>query len=115
MNASSITGQGVNANIPGWVSLHLKAEGNIVRSEVRTPTGGNSVAKSESAPGASSLTFRVPADNKLLLRNVKIRPLGLKPIFNGKDLSGWKKFEGEKYKTEFTVTDKGELNLKNGP
>jgi Domain of Unknown Function (DUF1080) len=109
MNQSSITVQGVNANIPGWVSLHLKAEGNMVRSEVRTPTGGNSIAKSESAPGASSLTFRV------LLRNVKIRPLGLKPIFNGKDLSGWKKFEGEKYKTEFTVTDKGELNLKNGP
>jgi hypothetical protein len=115
MNQSSITVQGVNANIPGWVAVHLKAEGNVVRSELRTPTGGNSVAKSETAPGASSLTFRVPADNKLLLRNVKLRPLGLKPIFNGKDLTGWKKFEGDKYKTEFTVTDKGELNLKNGP
>ena len=46
-------------------------------------------------------------------RNIKVKPLGLKPMFNGRDLSGWKVFPGKK--SEYTVTPKGELNVKNGP
>ena len=46
-------------------------------------------------------------------RNIKLKPLGLKPIFNGRDLSGWKVFPGKK--SEYTVTPEGELNVKNGP
>ncbi|HEV7223282.1 MAG TPA: DUF1080 domain-containing protein [Pirellulales bacterium] len=46
-------------------------------------------------------------------RNVKLKPLGLKSIFNGRDLSGWKVFPGKQSK--FSVTPKGELNVKNGP
>jgi hypothetical protein len=42
-----------------------------------------------------------------------VRPLGLKSIFNGKDLTGWKEIPDKKSK--FTVTDKGELNIKDGP
>jgi hypothetical protein len=34
--------------------------------------------------------FRVPVGSTLRLRNVKALPMGLRPIFNGKDLSGWK-------------------------
>ena len=45
--------------------------------------------------------------------NIKIKPRELKPLFNGKDLTGWKDFPGKKSK--FTVTDKGDLNVKNGP
>jgi hypothetical protein len=115
MTQNYLSVQGVNKNVPGWISFFIKAEGEKFHTELRTPTGGNSVNDTGCAAGLSSLDFHVPADNKLLLRNVKIRPLGLKPIFNGKDLTGWKKFEGEKYKTEFTVNPKGELNLKNGP
>lgn len=46
-------------------------------------------------------------------RNIKLRPLGLKPIFNGRDLAGWKEYPGKKSK--FSVTPDGELNVKNGP
>ncbi|HUY90624.1 MAG TPA: DUF1080 domain-containing protein [Pirellulales bacterium] len=46
-------------------------------------------------------------------RNIKLKPLGPKPIFNGRDLSGWKVFPGKK--SEYTVTAQGELNVKNGP
>ena len=46
-------------------------------------------------------------------RNIKLKPLGLKPIFNGRDLSGWKVFPGKK--SEYSVTPEGELNVKNGP
>lgn len=48
-------------------------------------------------------------------RNIKLRPLGLKSIFNGRDLSGWKVYPGEKNKSQFSVTPAGELNVKNGP
>lgn len=46
-------------------------------------------------------------------RNLKLKPLGLKSIFNGRDLSGWKVFPGKQSK--YSVTPKGELNVKNGP
>lgn len=45
-------------------------------------------------------------------RNIKLKPLGLKSIFNGRDLSGWKVFPDKK--SVFSVTPKGELNVKNG-
>lgn len=46
-------------------------------------------------------------------RNIKLKPLGLKPIFNGRDLTGWKTYPGKQ--SVYTVTPKGELNVKNGP
>ncbi len=45
-------------------------------------------------------------------RNIKLKPLGLEPIFNGKDLSGWKEYP--EMESKFTVTESGELNVKNG-
>jgi hypothetical protein len=48
-------------------------------------------------------------------RNVKVRPLGLKSIFNGKDLTGWKVHPAEKNKSVFAVTPDGWLNVRNGP
>lgn len=46
-------------------------------------------------------TIDVPAGSKLFLRNVKIRPETLDPIFNGKDLTGWKVLPG--YASQFTA------------
>jgi hypothetical protein len=45
-------------------------------------------------------------------RNIKLRPLGLKSIFNGKDLSGWKEIPDRK--SVYSVTPEGWLNVKNG-
>ncbi len=66
-------------------------------------------------PPPAPQSFEVPAGSKLFVRNLRYRPLGMKPLFNGKDLTGWKQFPGDRYKSQFTVTDKGELNVKNGP
>jgi hypothetical protein len=63
--------------------------------------------------GALQVRFEAPKGCQLFLRSVKLKPLGLRPIFNGKDLTGWKEFPGRKSK--FTVTPEGWLNLKNGP
>jgi hypothetical protein len=45
-------------------------------------------------------------------RNVKLKPLGLKSIFNGKDLTGWTAIPG--HKSVYSVTPEGWLNVKNG-
>lgn len=46
-------------------------------------------------------------------RNIKLKPLGLTSIFNGRDLVGWKVFPNKA--SVFSVTPEGELNVKNGP
>jgi len=51
------------------------------------------------------LDFATPAGTKLHIRNIKLKPLGLQSIFNGKDLAGWKEIPG--HKSKFSVNDKG--------
>lgn len=46
-------------------------------------------------------------------RNLRLKPAGLLPLLNGRDLAGWNKERAEKSK--FQLTDKGELHLSDGP
>ena len=45
-------------------------------------------------------------------RNLKLRPVGFKSLFNGKDLTGWKEVPG--HASVFSVTKDGTINVKNG-
>ena len=45
-------------------------------------------------------------------RDIRLKPLALTTIFNGKDLTGW--VEYPKMESDFTVTTDGFLNVKNG-
>jgi hypothetical protein len=81
----------------------------------RLEKGDNGVSRVEckgEAVGPFQVAFQVPAGVKLQLRNIRLRPLGLQSVFNGKDLTGWKEHPGKKSK--FTVKD-GVINLKDGP
>ena len=49
---------------------------------------------------------------KVEFRDIKLRPLGGKSIFNGKNLTGWKAIPERK--SVFSVTPEGWLNVKNG-
>jgi hypothetical protein len=69
--------------------------------------------RSEHASGRAKVEVQVPSGLKLAIRSLKLRPLGLEPIYNGKDLTGWKEFPGRK--SRFTVTSEGWLNIKDGP
>jgi len=54
---------------------------------------------------------------KIEFRNIKLRPLGLAPIFNGKDLTGWAKVnepEGKRPPPEWTVRDAA-IHVEKGP
>ena len=52
-------------------------------------------------------------EGAVAFRNVRLKPMGLQPLLNGRDLDGWNKERAEK--CQFQVTDKGELHLSNGP
>jgi hypothetical protein len=85
-------------------------------TEVRTESKGRMVMESayHFYPDRRIVVqLKIPERTRLYLRNVKVKPTGLQPVFNGKDLSGWKVFPGKKSK--FTVTPEGWLHIKNGP
>lgn len=50
---------------------------------------------------------------KVEFRNVKVRPLGMKSLFNGRDLSGWKTYP--EMESRFAVTPEGWLHVEDGP
>ena len=69
--------------------------------------------KKVAGPSRTAIGFTVPAGETLELRSIQLKPLELKSIFNGKDLTGWKAIPDKPAK--FTVTSKGEINVQNGP
>ncbi len=76
---------------------------------VVTDAAGNA-SKPDVPPGTP---FTLPAGE---YTGVTFTPAGLKPLFNGKVLSGWKVFQDEKRnKSKFEVTKDGEIHLTNGP
>ncbi|HOW70523.1 MAG TPA: DUF1080 domain-containing protein [Phycisphaerae bacterium] len=86
-------------------------DGNVNVSAKRQEA---SSAKTTTGTGTSRtpVGFRSADGEILALRNVFLKPLGTKSLFNGKDLTGWKPVPGNPSK--FSVTDKGELNIKDG-
>jgi hypothetical protein len=115
----------------GWASATLKIKDDGIRGitspivDKKGATGvGHGFAQGfgpspvfESPVTTQTITFNVPKGSKLSLRNIKLKPLGTKPLFNGKDLSGWKKFDADpkRAKSQFTVTNDGWLSIINGP
>jgi hypothetical protein len=88
-----------------WTHFALTVKGGLASS---TDGSGDTVSSAWSSP-ASWVTF---GQGNVTLRNVKLRPLNAKPLFNGKDLTGWKVFPAKK--SVFTVED-GSIVCKNGP
>ena len=66
------------------------------------------------ASGVIGLQYNI--DKPIEYRNMKLKPLGLQPLFNGKDLSGWTKVDRPDRPSphEWTVHD-GLLHVEKGP
>jgi hypothetical protein len=109
----------------GWVHAQVRVQGGGVRERMFQQSGLlGAAAFSTAFPRAEKNGKAEPprpvghlalSGNGVVFRNVKLRPTGLKPIFNGKDLRGWKVFEGKGKKSKFAVTKEGWLNVKDGP
>jgi hypothetical protein len=60
----------------------------------------------------TAIKIQVPKGNEFKLRNLKLKPMNMQPVFNGKDLTGWKEHPGKK--SVFKVKDDA-INVKDGP
>ncbi|HEX4131212.1 MAG TPA: DUF1080 domain-containing protein [Pirellulales bacterium] len=93
----------------GWQTFEVDAQGGtfVVRLDGRPV-----LEYTDPRPlgrGRIGLQFRT---GKIEFRNIKLKPLGLESIFNGRDLAGWKTYP--EMKSVFSVTSAGELNVKDG-
>lgn len=116
----SVNGQAIDLRPAGdgWsaanVTLAEQDGKSKLSSKIAPSAGGKAVAAEHELdkPGRTAVAFEVGEGGALRLRGVKLKPLGAKSLFNGKDLSGWKILPD--HASKFAVTDKGELNIKDG-
>lgn len=92
-----------------WNTFEITAEGDhlVVRLNGRPAVDARDA---KYARGTIGLQYN--GEGEVKFRNVKLQPLGLKSLFNGKDLTGWKEVPG--HKSVYAVTPEGYLNVKNG-
>lgn len=97
------------ATVGRWNSYEITADGAHLVVRLNGQTVLNTT-NSRAARGAIGLQYN--GEGEVKFRNIVLQPLGLKSIFNGKDLSGWKVLPD--HKSVYTVTPEGYLNVKNG-
>ncbi len=93
-----------------WNSYEILAHGShlVVKLNGQTTVDTTNAAHARGTVAIQNLK----GEGMVRFRNLKLRPLGLKPIFNGKDLTGWKEIPDRK--SVYSVTPEGWLNVKNG-
>ena len=92
-----------------WQTFEITAEGGHFVVKVNGELALDYTDPKPIPRGRIALQFN---QGKAEFRNIKLKPLGLTPLFNGQDLSGWTVFPGKKSK--FAVVE-GEIDVKNGP
>jgi hypothetical protein len=126
-NVAENVGRGKRHKVyPYTLFLNADERWNVAHYEVNGPNHKGGASGSFGGVGTENqgseilpyaVAFDVPAGRKLSIRSVKLKPLHLNSIVNGKDLTGWKRFTANERqaKSQFTVTPEGWINLKNGP
>lgn len=94
-----------------WKTLWVKVEGPRITAKFDGEEVLDYTDESPTRPKTGFIGLQKNA-GKVRFKNIALKPLGAKPLFNGSDLSGWKKVDGSK--SEFTVVD-GAIQAKNGP
>ncbi|MFW6124707.1 MAG: 3-keto-disaccharide hydrolase [Pirellulales bacterium] len=101
---------------PDWQSMEVTAVGGRFTLKI---DGRRTLDYTDRRPlgrGYIGLQFHRGA---VAFRDIKLKPLGLKPIFNGEDLDGWRVIQpfrdGKPAEIQAAVTDRGALRITNGP
>lgn len=96
-----------------WNTYEVRAAGSrfVVKLNGQTVLDAND---SSHAVGVIGLQYN--AGKPIEFRNLKLKPLGLTPLFNGKDLTGWRKVDRPNRNAvhEWSVRD-GLLHVEKGP
>ena len=92
-----------------WHDITVRAAGNKLEATL----DGKKVDgfASSNAKGYIGVLYHHNGDAKVEVSEMKLRPLGLSPIFDGKSLTNWNILPD--HKSVFTVVD-GAINIKNG-
>jgi hypothetical protein len=101
----------VPQTVDRWSVFHLIAEGE----ELTVRLDGELLLRAQD-PRWSRGTIALQhlhEEGRVRFRDVKLRPLGLRRFFNGKDLTGWMEIPDRK--SVYSVTSEGWLNVKDGP
>lgn len=105
-----------NVTAGEWNTFEVTAEGGHFVVKLNGTTVVDYIDPKPIARGRIALQHN---QGQVEFRNVKLKPLALKSIFNGKDLAGWTvekpDDKNKNGKSVFSVTPSGELNVKNGP
>ena len=101
-----VTGKGGD---DAWHTYEVTMEGGHVVIKL---DGDQIMDYTDANPMGRGLIGLQHNSGRVEFKNVKLKPLGSKPLFNGKDLDGWKTYP--KMASKFTVTEDGLLSLKGG-
>lgn len=93
----------------GWQTLQISVRGGAIRAQLNDHPALDYTDPSPLGRGHIGLQWKA---GKIAFRNVRLQPLGLDPLFNGRDLSGWKTYP--EMASKFTVTDAGWLHVQDG-
>ncbi|MCI0419052.1 MAG: DUF1080 domain-containing protein, partial [Acidobacteria bacterium] len=97
-----------------WHSYEVRAEGGLFLVKL---DGKTLVKGKDNTHAVGHIGLQYNKDKKIEFRNLKLKPLGLQPIFNGKDLSGWSKVNSpdlSRGTPEWSVRQ-GTLHVERGP
>jgi len=100
--------------VPGqWNRFEVTAQGDRF---VVLYNGKKVLDARDSKHAAGVIGLQYNQGKKIEFRNLKLRPLNLKPIFNGKDLTGWAKVDRPNVKAppEWSVKN-GAIHVEKGP
>lgn len=92
-----------------WQDLHIVAKADRVSMTLNGSEAEEQDIVNE--VGHISFLYNPGLDGRLEIRNIRLRPVGMESLFNGKDLTGWNIIPD--HQSEFTVAN-GELHIKNG-
>jgi len=110
------TGEDVSENDADWFDqwheFHIKADGaSIVVLVDGQETVNYTDPKGDKSLGRGYIGLQLNS-GLAQFKSIRLRPLNVKPMFNGKDLSGWK--TDQKLASSFEVTNDNEMKILNG-
>ncbi|MFP6581672.1 MAG: family 16 glycoside hydrolase [Candidatus Hydrogenedentota bacterium] len=88
-----------------WQDIHVVANGGDVKAMLDGSDSARKVVIGTNERGHIGIMFHHNGDTKVEISEVKLRPLGLKSIFNGKNLDGWNILPD--HASKFSVDDGG--------
>lgn len=92
-----------------WQSFEVRVEGDMIAVRV---DGREAIEYRDPQPLRAGLIGLQLNSGKVAFRNIRLKPLGAKPLFNGRDLEGWQTYP--QMASEFRVDKPGELHVVNG-